>query len=70
MPTAQPKGASRRFDWQSFVALPDDDRRELVDGALVEMEVPTRWHENVVMLLGFFLTAWARTRRMRVLGSG
>ena len=70
MRTAQRTTPSRRYTWHDFIALPDDDRRELVDGKLVVTEVPTRWHENIVMLLGFFLTAWARTRRRRVLASG
>jgi Uma2 family endonuclease len=70
MGSVQRTTTSRRYTWRDFVALPDDDRRELVDGELVEVEVPTRWHENLVMLLGFFLQAWARTRRMRVLASG
>jgi Uma2 family endonuclease len=70
MRSAQRSTSSRRYTWDDFVALADEDQRELVDGELVEVEVPTKWHENVVMLLGFFLTAWARTRRRRVLASG
>jgi len=45
------------------VALDEGDRRELVDGELVEVEVPTDVHEYIVSLLGYFLTAWARPRR-------
>jgi Uma2 family endonuclease len=58
-----------RYTWDDFVALPEDDRRELIDGELVEVEVPTKWHENMVALLAFFVTGWARTRKLRVLAS-
>jgi len=49
--------------WDDFVALEEDDLRELIDGELVEVEVPTDIHEHVVTLLAFFLTAWARPRQ-------
>jgi Uma2 family endonuclease len=45
--------------WADFVALDEDDLRELIDGELVEVEVPTARHEDIVILLGHFLTAWA-----------
>jgi Uma2 family endonuclease len=47
------------YTWDDFVALDEDDSRELVDGQLVEIEVPTARHEHVVALLCHFLTAWA-----------
>jgi len=56
--------------WRDFVALPEDDTRELVDGRLVEVEVPNRWHERMVMDLGAMLRPWAKKRGMHVLGSG
>lgn len=56
--------------WDAFVALPEDDRRELIDGRLVEVEVPTKWHEKIVALLAFHLTGWARSRGLHVLVSG
>jgi len=46
--------------WDEFVALEDDDRRELIDGELLEVEVPLDIHEYIVCLLGYFLSAWAR----------
>ncbi len=59
------------YTWDDFVALPEDDLRELVDGQLLEMELPTDLHERIVMLLGFFLIGWARPRRAgEVFGSG
>lgn len=69
MPATQRAVASRRYTWDDFVALGDEDRRELVDGQLVEVEVPTKWHESLVVVLAFYLHAWARTRKMRVLSS-
>jgi Uma2 family endonuclease len=61
--------AQRLHTWDDFVSLPDDDRRELIDGALVEVEAPTKWHEKLVVILGAFLQMWARTRKLHVLSS-
>jgi Uma2 family endonuclease len=59
------------YTWDDFIALDDDDRRELIDGELVEVEVPNGEHERVVALLIYFLEAWARPRKAGVtLGSG
>jgi Uma2 family endonuclease len=51
------------WTWTDFVALDEADRRELIEGDLVEVEVPTDIHQYIVTLLAFFLTAWARPRR-------
>src|SRR5215472_9453535 len=51
--------ASAPFTWDDFIALDEDDLRELIDGELVEVEVPTGKHERIVMLLGHFLSTWA-----------
>jgi Uma2 family endonuclease len=51
--------ASAPYTWDDFVALDEDDLRELIDGELVEVEVPTARHEDIVILLGYFLTAWS-----------
>ena len=57
--------------WQDFVQLEEDDLRELIDGALVEVEVPSFLHEHIVGLLIALLGGWARDHRAgRVLGSG
>jgi len=57
--------------WDDFVALADDDRRELIDGELVAVEVPTEQHEYVVMCVAEFLAPWVRRNRAgRVLASG
>ena len=60
----------RLYTWDDFVLLDDEDKRELIDGRLVEVEVPTKEHEFVVMMLGYFLVGWARQRGGMVLGSG
>ncbi|MGH7295639.1 MAG: Uma2 family endonuclease [Polyangiaceae bacterium] len=44
--------------WDDFVALGEDDLRELIDGELVEVEVPTRTHEEIVGWLVYFLRGW------------
>jgi Uma2 family endonuclease len=57
--------------WEDFIQLPDDDRRELIDGVLVEVEVPTEIHESIVAKLIMFIGAWARaTKAGVVLASG
>jgi Uma2 family endonuclease len=63
--------ASARFSWDDFVALGDGDLRELIDGELVEVEVPTGKHEYVVMCVGAALVQWARAGHGgRATGSG
>lgn len=56
--------------WKEFIALAEDDRRELVDGELVEVEVPKKWHERMVLLIAMRLESWARRRGWVVLPSG
>lgn len=45
--------------WDEFVELEEDDLRELVDGVLVEVEVPDLLHENAVSVLNQRLRNWA-----------
>lgn len=56
--------------WDDFILLDHDDTRELIDGELVEVEVPTWQHEHFVMTLGCFLVGWARQHGGMVLASG
>jgi len=64
-------GAEREVTWAEFVALSEDDLRELVDGRLVSLEVPGKAHEVAVAALGALLWSWARAHDAgRVLGSG
>jgi Uma2 family endonuclease len=56
--------------WRDFVRLPENDRRELIDGRLVEVEMPKKWHEQIVALLIEHLGPWARRHGMTVLSSG
>jgi Uma2 family endonuclease len=59
------------YTWEEFVALDEDDLRELVDGVLVETEVPDKLHEWIVGVVYFYLLSW--TQRLRaglVLPSG
>lgn len=46
--------------WKEFLALPDDDRRELIEGRLVEIDVPTQLHEHIVAMLIYSLMAWRK----------
>ena len=55
MPSA---AANAPYTWDDFVALGEDDLRELIDGQLVEVEVPTADHEDIVGWLCFFLRTW------------
>ena len=60
----------RAFTWDEFIALPDDDRRELIDGELVEVELPNMAHEKAVAGLIGALTRYTDRRGGLVLGSG
>lgn len=67
----QPPTIGTRYSWSDFVALEDDDRRELLDGQLVEMDVPTKLHEWIVATLVHHLRSWAMARQTGiVLASG
>ena len=64
---AVPAGAT----WLDFLALDDDDRRELIDGTLLEIDVPNTKHEWIVATLIWLLSAWTRPRDAgTVLASG
>ena len=52
--------ASAPCTWDDFVALEEDDLRELIDGKLVEVEVPRWKHEWIVGRLLILLDAWAQ----------
>ena len=56
--------------WEDFIALPDEDRRELLDGVLLDLDMPTEIHEHIVVQLAIHLGLWAREHGARVLGSG
>lgn len=60
----------RAVSFDEWAALPEDDTRELVDGALVEDEVPEYVHELVVAWLIRMLGAWGAPRGALVAGSG
>ncbi len=40
--------AAAPYTWDDFVALDEDDLRELIDGEFVEVQVPTKLHEYIV----------------------
>lgn len=66
MTTPQPvEPASGPYTWDDFLALADDDTRELIDGHLLEVDVATLPHEEIVATLITFLGAWARAREPR-----
>jgi Uma2 family endonuclease len=68
-----PSSAARLppYTWDDFIALDEDDLRELIDGELVEVEVPTDAHEHAVILIASALTAWSDAGNGgRTLGSG
>jgi Uma2 family endonuclease len=61
---------ARPLSVEEWFALPEDMPGELVDGHLVEEEVPDAKHELVVTWLTALLRAWMRGRGGFVLGSG
>ena len=50
------------YTWDDFIALDEDDLRELIDGELVEVEVPTKAHERIGVLITCALENWADAR--------
>jgi Uma2 family endonuclease len=58
-----------RMTVEEWVALPEDDTGELVDGLLVEEEMPDPQHEVAVVWLTSALRQWVRPFRGHVLGS-
>jgi Uma2 family endonuclease len=63
--------ASAPYTWDDFIALDEDDLRELIDGELVEVEVPTISHEGIVARLCYFLLGWVdKGNGGRVVASG
>jgi Uma2 family endonuclease len=57
---ATTSGAPGPYTWDDFIALEEDDLRELIDGELLEVEVPTGTHEYIVTMLAMFIMGWAR----------
>ena len=58
------------FTWDDFVALEEDDLRELIDGELVEVEVPRGRHERIVATIIGLLCRWTELHGGTVLASG
>jgi Uma2 family endonuclease len=48
--------------WEDFIALDEDDPRELIDGQFVETEMPGKRHEIIVAVLVRLLGNWAAER--------
>lgn len=68
---SQPQAQPGPYTWKDFIHLGEDDPRELLDGHLVEIEVPTRTHERIVAVLIALLTSWGWSRNAgEVLASG
>jgi Uma2 family endonuclease len=68
---SEPQADFGPYTWRDFIELDEDDPRELLDGYLVEIEVPSLKHERIVHRLTFILEQWALPRGAgEVLGSG
>lgn len=64
-----PQAEQGRYTWDDFVALPDDDKRELFDGFLVECDMATELHEYLTALFIAVLFAWAQKNGGKVLAA-
>jgi Uma2 family endonuclease len=61
---------SADYRWKDFIALPEDDRRELIDGRLEELDMPKKWHERMVATVLAALAGYCGRRGLVLLGSG
>jgi Uma2 family endonuclease len=69
--STEPRTDPGPYTWSDFIALEEDDPRELLDGELLEIEVPNWDHERIVAALITFLGTWAWARKTgQVVGSG
>ena len=59
-----------RMTLEEWANMPEDDPGELVDGVLVEAEVPGPVHELIAVWLSTRLSVWGEARGVLVLGSG
>ncbi len=67
----RPNAEMGPYTWRDFIELEEDDPRELLDGHLVEIEVPTWTHERIVAALIAILAQWSWARNAgHVLASG
>jgi Uma2 family endonuclease len=60
---------ARTMTLEEWADMDEDDEGELVDGVLVEEEVPTNFHEYIVSWLMYALMSWAKPRGGHVFGS-
>jgi Uma2 family endonuclease len=60
---AEARATRGPYTWSDFIELDEDDPRELLDGNLVAVEVPTRTHERIVAQLIALLSNWAWERK-------
>ncbi|MGO8999945.1 MAG: Uma2 family endonuclease [Polyangiaceae bacterium] len=70
MTSRSTSAASPSYTWDDFIALEEDDLRELIDGELVEVEVPTFSHESVVGRIVQALANWSDAHGGRAIPSG
>ncbi|HEX7184077.1 MAG TPA: Uma2 family endonuclease [Thermoanaerobaculia bacterium] len=59
----EPQPQPGSYTWSDFLDLDEDDPRELLDGRLVEIEMPTWTHERIVAACIAFLSHWAWERQ-------
>lgn len=64
-----PDALPRPMSMAEWADLPEDEAGELVDGQLVEEEVPTILHEMIIVWLSSALLAWLGPRGGLVVGS-
>ncbi len=67
--TVLERTAAAELSLAEWFELPEDEPGELVDGRIVEEEVPSYIHEILVILFGSFLRDWVSPRGGFVAGS-
>ncbi|MGH7435676.1 MAG: Uma2 family endonuclease [Polyangiaceae bacterium] len=70
MSSVQSVSFGDRMTLEEWAALDEDEPGEIVDGVLVEDEVPSTIHELVALHVGSLLRGWGRAHGALVFGSG
>ena len=53
-----------KFTYRDYTLLPEQDRRELIDGEFYEVPAPSIWHQDIVANLGMVLRGYVKANNL------